>query len=110
MWSFPICKLIIKDINKPYPPGTLKNWRRCIEFLASLIGKDATVMYNTMTPGEYLNRFGIRDYYWARPWGPMNVRRAWPWNTWTQSRVDFDSRMGTPYVFDNIPLPGTLAV
>lgn len=114
LWSFSICKLIILDIRKrgvtDAPAGTLKNWRKCIEYLASQIGMDATVMYNTMTPGEYLNRFGIRDYSYARLQGwPLSVLREWPWHEWSQSRVDFDSRKAThpEYLFANQPLPGT---
>lgn len=110
MWSFPICKLIIKDIKRPYPSGTLKNWRKCIEYLASLINMDPAVMYNTMTPGEYLNRFGIRDYYWDRIRGwPVCSFRSWPWRAWYADRADLDSRKGTPYEFINMPLPGTPA-
>ena len=110
VWSFSICKLIIKDIPiRPYPPaGTLRNWRKCIEYLASLIRMDPVVMYNTTTPGEYLNRFGIRDEYWARVLGqPTSHFRSWPWHTWSQARGDMASRKGTPYEFNNMPLPGT---
>lgn len=113
LWSFAICKLIIKDIRKRgaavAPAGTLKNWRKCIEYLAAQISMDAVLMYNTTTPGEYLNRFGIRDYYWARLQGwPISYLRNWPWNDWAQARVDFDRRKGTPYEFNNMPLPGSV--
>lgn len=110
LWSFAICKLIILDIKRPYPPGTLKNWRKCLEFLADQIYMDATVMYNTMTPGEYLERFGIRDEYWARVLGqPTSHFRSWPWHTWSQARGDSNARKDTPYEFTNMLLPGISA-
>ena len=115
LWNFSTCKEIIRELRRPYPSGTLKNWRKCLEFLASLIDMDATLMYNTLSPNEYFARLGIREVpWWNRAYYSAAEQRRWPWNLWSlsaemeRSSIKWRAQRGIDFV--PCPLPGTLVV
>ena len=58
VWSFKICKLLIKALGLKPPAGTGTNWNECVRSLASLARVSPEELYNKITPDDFLRKIG----------------------------------------------------
>jgi len=98
VWSFKICKLLIKALGEKPPAGTGTNWNECIRYLASVARVSPEELYNKITPDDFLKKIGRGHLLRARggAWGMYDA----PWEEfsvlWSRAKGDTTIR----------PLPG----
>ena len=98
VWSFKICKLLIKALGKKPPAGTGTNWNECIRYLASVASVSPEELYNEITPDDFLRKIG-RGHLLGTWMGEREAYDA-PWeefrDLWSRAKGDRTIR----------PLPG----
>lgn len=89
IWSFGICKMLIDALGTA-PAGTKKNWRQCLEYLASRGGFTAEHLYNNVTPTEFLTKISMNWVLGKDAYGTFKT----PWESfrelWGQAAIQRD--------------------
>ena len=85
IWSFGMCKLLIDAIGGA-PAGTKKNWRECLIWMASRASVTPDVLFNTLTPDEFLKKIWKDGILGANYYGVYKKPYASYQDSWASAK------------------------